>query len=193
MLLKEDLDKLGNTIIFLAERIEALSKTKLLKTLYILDEFSIKEFGLPFVNLKYEVWQYGPVAQDIFIDLSDEPEMLKEFISIERIENRSYIKAKKSFNDDEFSSNEINFLQSVTDSLKNHPAYVLVDFTHKTDSLWYNAAIKNNLLEAFKQGFTNSSNVQIDFKELLQDDPAKLSKYLHHINLNESLKQFKVH
>lgn len=188
---KEDIEKLANTIIFLAERIEDLSKTKLLKILYILDEFSIKQTGIPFLNLKYEVWQYGPVAQDIFIDLSDDPVILKDYISLERYENKTYIKPKKEFNDDEFSSNEITFLERITHALKKHPAYVLVDLTHKKDSLWYNAALKNNLLEAFNEGFANSSNIQLDFTELVKDEPLKLSKYLHHVNLTNSLKQFK--
>ncbi|MCO6147525.1 Panacea domain-containing protein [Flavobacterium sp. NRK1] len=188
---KEDIEKLANTIIFLAERIEDLSKTKLLKILYILDEFSIKQTGIPFLNLKYEVWQYGPVAQDIFIDLSDDPVILKDFISLERYENKTYIKPKKGFNDDEFSSNEITFLERITEALKKHPAYVLVDFTHKKDSLWYNTALKHNLLEAFNEGFTNSSNIQLDFTELVKDEPTKLSKYLHHMSLENSLKQFK--
>jgi len=191
MYLKEDIEKLGNTIIFLAERIHDLSKTKLLKILYLLDEFSIRETGIPFLNLKYEVWQFGPVAQDIFIDLSDEPVMLKEFIHTVRLDNKTYVRAGKDFNDDEFSSAELDFLEKVTASLKKHPAYVLVDFTHKTDSLWYSTASRNNLIEAFNQGYTNSSNIQIDFKDLLQDDPQKLSKYQHHINLGNSLKQFK--
>lgn len=192
MYLKEDIDKLGNTIIFLSERIDDLSKTKLLKILYILDEFSIKEFGIPFLNLRYEVWQYGPVAQDIFIDLSnDEPEILKDYIYVERDENKTYIKAKAGFNDDEFSSSELDFLKNVVETVKLQPAYVLVDFTHKTDSLWYNAASKNNLLEAFKQGM-NSSNVEIDFKDILKDEPEKLNRYLHHIALDKSLRPFKI-
>lgn len=192
MYLKENIEKLANTIIFLAERIEDLSKTKLLKILYILDEISIKETGIPFLNLKYEVWQYGPVAQDIFIDLSDEPAILKDYISLERHENKTYIKAKMNFCDDEFSSKEITFLEKITEALKKHPAYVLVDFTHKKDSLWYNAALKNNLLDGFNSGFTNSSNIQLDFTELIKEDPIKLSKYLHHLNLESSLKHFKI-
>jgi len=192
MYIKEDIEKLGNTIIYLANRIDDLSKTKILKILYILDEISIRESGIPFLNLKYEVWQYGPVAQDIFIDLSDEPVILKDYITISSEDNKKFIHAKKQFNDDEFSSKEIEFLNAVTEAVKKTPAYVLVDLTHKKDSLWYTTAKKNDLLYAFENGLTNSSNIQLDFTEIIQNDPFKLSKYKHHIELNESLKQFKV-
>ena len=39
----EQLEKIGHTVVYLAERIPELSKTKLLKLLYILDEISIKK------------------------------------------------------------------------------------------------------------------------------------------------------
>ena len=45
------LNKIGNTAIYLSERIPNLSKTKFLKLLYILDELSIKQSGIPFLNL----------------------------------------------------------------------------------------------------------------------------------------------
>lgn len=64
------LNKIGNAAIYLSDRIEELSKTKLLKLLYILDETSIRKWGVPFLNLKYKVWKFGPVAPEIFVDLS---------------------------------------------------------------------------------------------------------------------------
>ena len=48
------LNKIGNTAIYLSERIPNLSKTKFLKLLYILDELSIKQSGIPFLNLDYK-------------------------------------------------------------------------------------------------------------------------------------------
>ena len=59
----EQLEKIGNTVVYLADRIENLSKTKLLKLLYILDEISIKKSGIPMLNLKYKVWKFGPVSE----------------------------------------------------------------------------------------------------------------------------------
>jgi len=82
---------------------QPLSKTKLLKLLYLLEEFSVKKYHVPFLDLKFEVWQAGPVAKDVFVDLSqDEPVMLKEFVSIDCNNfngvTATYIKPKKEFN-----------------------------------------------------------------------------------------------
>ena len=49
------LNKIGNTAIYLSERIPNLSKTKFLKLLYILDELSIKQSGIPYLKLDYKV------------------------------------------------------------------------------------------------------------------------------------------
>lgn len=53
---EEQIDKIGNSIIYFSQKIEDLSKTKVLKLLYILEELSIKKSGIPFFNLKYKLW-----------------------------------------------------------------------------------------------------------------------------------------
>jgi hypothetical protein len=57
------IDKVGNSIIYLSEKIGELSKTKDLKLISILDELSIKKSGIPFFNLKYKVWKFSPVLE----------------------------------------------------------------------------------------------------------------------------------
>ena len=61
--------KLGKTLVYIAERAPQLSKTKLLKLLFLMEEYMVKRYHVPFLALPYEVWQAGPVAKDIFIDL----------------------------------------------------------------------------------------------------------------------------
>ena len=68
---RSEIDKLGNTIIYLASKIPNLSKTKVLKLLYLLEHFSARYNRVPFVNLEFEVWKAGPVAKDVYIDLSN--------------------------------------------------------------------------------------------------------------------------
>ena len=74
---KSQIDKIGNTMVYLSKNIKRLSKTKLLKLLYILDEISIKSSGIPFLNLQYKVWKYGPVSAELFIDLSQKNDLGK--------------------------------------------------------------------------------------------------------------------
>ena len=52
---KEQLSKIGNALIYLSSNINRLPKTKALKLIYILDELSIKQSGIPFFNLQYKV------------------------------------------------------------------------------------------------------------------------------------------
>lgn len=69
--------KLGNTLVFIADRVDQLSKTKLLKLLYLMEEYMVKRYHVPFLALPFEVWQAGPVVKDVFIDLSDGPYILR--------------------------------------------------------------------------------------------------------------------
>src|SRR5690554_525756 len=83
------IDKVGNALIYLSQKIKPLSKTKALKLIYILDELSIKKSGIPFFNLKYKVWKFGPVSEEIFIDLSSEMNMFSEYLNKVNDEKRS--------------------------------------------------------------------------------------------------------
>ncbi|MEI9809261.1 MAG: type II toxin-antitoxin system antitoxin SocA domain-containing protein [Bacteroidota bacterium] len=82
---KDQISKIGNTIIYLAERVQDLNKTKILKFLFLIEEASIKKSGKPFFGIDFQIWKFGPVAKDIYIDLTtqifdDEPILLNEFI-----------------------------------------------------------------------------------------------------------------
>lgn len=190
---KNDIDKIGNTAIFLANNIENLSKTKFLKLIYLLDEFSIERYGIPFFNLDYEVWKYGPVNQDIYADLTytEQPEMLGDYIELIGRDGNIFIKPKMDFSNDEFTVNEINLLTGLVESYKTSYAKDLVDLTHKAGSLWYNTANRYNLIELFNTNSKNATNVLLDFRELLSDNPEKLQIYNDFIQVNKSLSDFK--
>lgn len=155
--------KLGNTIVFIAGRVDQLSKTKLLKLLYFMEEYMVKRFHTPFLALPYEVWQAGPVAKDVFIDLSDGPYILKDFVKTEVRDNGIYILPNTAFCDDEFSEVEIEMMEEVLHKYGNMTASQLVTETHKQDTLWYNVAKKYDLLEPFAKHECNNSDYRIDF------------------------------
>lgn len=56
-LTKADRSKIGNAVVYIAQRVPNLSKTKLLKLLYLMEEYSVKRFKTPFLGLPFEVWQ----------------------------------------------------------------------------------------------------------------------------------------
>ena len=173
---KSDRDKIGNAIVYIAAKTPKLSKTKLLKLLYFMEELSVKKFYTPFLGLQFEVWQAGPVAKDVFIDLSETPIILDGFIKKEVINNATYIKAIKSFCDDEFSDNDIKVMDEILNMYANKTAAELVQITHEKDTLWYNVANKNGLTDVFESKLMNNSDYTIDFSELLSDSLKQFYK-----------------
>ncbi|MGB0789517.1 MAG: Panacea domain-containing protein, partial [Marinirhabdus sp.] len=147
----DQIAKIGNTVVFLAQKIENISKTKILKLLYILDELSIRKSGIPFLNLKYKVWKFGPVSEDIFIDLSSPPTLLKGYIKRKpNNEGKITITPLVDFNDDEFSKNDIELLHFVLAEFGNKTAKELITYTHRKQSPWYNTA-KDNSIQVKKE------------------------------------------
>lgn len=179
---KSDLDKIGNAIIYLAERIPDLSKTKLLKLLYLLEETFVKKYQLPFLNLEFEVWQAGPVARDLFIDLSDEPNLLKDCIRIKKKSDGTYIKPISKFSDDEFSDNEIEMLDLIIEHFGSKTALELVKRTHQKSSNWYAIAKSKELLELFNDKMTNSSDEKIDLTWYLDEKGKEIFNEQSHFN-----------
>ncbi|WP_300599124.1 Panacea domain-containing protein [Niabella sp.] len=173
------MEKIGNTVVYLAERIPQLSKTKLLKLLYILDEISIKKSGIPILNLKYKVWKFGPVSEELFIDLSTEPTLLDKFI--ERENDGSHIKAKVGFNDDEFSDNDIELMNFVIEKFGNKSAKDLVSYTHRINSPWYNTAKENSVLELLEKEIINNTEFLIDMGQIISHDERKLEIYSEYL------------
>ncbi len=190
---QEQIEKLGNTIIYLSNNMNNLSKTKLLKLLYLLDQYSVEKFGTPFLNLKYEVWKLGPVCQEVFaqLDCNESLTSLKDFIEVSFLQDgTSKIISKKDFSDDEFSQNDINLLDLVVKSFKNDTANKLVNLTHVKGGLWYDLALKNDLLESFENEFRSTSNIEIDFSELLKNNSTKLNLYNDYLEFDKFSKSF---
>jgi len=174
----EQIAKIGNTVVFLVHKIKGVSKTKILKLLYILDELSIRKSGLPFLNLKYKVWKFGPVSEDIFIDLSSSPTILKGYI--ERAPNaqgKTTINPLVEFNDDEFSQNDLELLDFVTKKFGSQTAKELISYTHRKQSPWYNTAKENSVLELLENETISNSEFIIDLSKLVSHDERKKELY----------------
>jgi uncharacterized phage-associated protein len=188
---KEEVDKIGNAIIYLSHRVSPLSKTKLLKLIYLIEETSIKKYGLPVFNLRFLLWKFGPVSKDLFIELSSEPVLLDEFIGREEKDGNTFIVPLKSFSDDEFSDNEMSVLDLVIDKFKGFSAEELVKFTHREHSLWHSTAKEEGVLELLENELINNTEIEIDFASLLKNDAHKKEMYLQHkeyLTLSRSLK-----
>lgn len=179
-LTQQQVEKIGNAIIFLSERIRPLFKTKVLKLLYLIEEVSVRVNGIPFFGVDFELWQFGPVVKDVYIDLSEQGPVLSKFIdTIKQVDGESVLIAPKlSFNDDEFSDCDMEVLELVVNSFKDKSASDLVNITHRENYPWYETAKSTGYLELFEQGKCNSTDIVLDLSTLLDESPEKKAFYL---------------
>lgn len=172
------IEKLGNVIIYLAEHIKPLYKTKLLKLLYLIEEVSIKINGIPFFGIDFELWKLGPVQRDVFVDLSDEPSILKDFIRVEYSGDGTVIAPKKLFSDDEFSDKDMEILEIIATKFKDKSAQDLIDITHRKNSPWHLTAVTTGYLELFEKNQCNATSVVLDLSSLLDEVPERKEFYI---------------
>lgn len=173
---KSEIEKIGNTLIYLQERIgENISKTKAIKLLYFLDEFSIKKYGRPFLNLEWEVWHLGPVSEDLYAEIN-EPFMLNEHIKHAHFNGLDgcFIEPIHKFNDDEFSDADISLMDILIKNIGHLNANQLIELAHKEHTLWYKIAKENNLLESFKNKSKTTSDFKINLSDLLTEDRLQI-------------------
>lgn len=177
----EQLNKVGFTAVYLSERIQPLSKTKLLKLLYILDELSIKKSGIPFVNLKYKVWKFGPVSEELFVDLSSDLKLMAPYLEKHTQNEENYVRPIAEFNDDEFTANDIELMEDVIGRFGPKSAKDLVRYTHRENSPWRNTAIAMNVLQLLEDEKINNTEYTIDMRQLVAHDERKQALYLDYL------------
>lgn len=188
----EQIDKIGNALVYLIEKMGALPKTSLLKLVYIIEEKSIEKRSMPFFNLDFEVWKFGPVCQNLYVEFTEEPTILKNYIKKKNIRNSSVFETISPFNDDEFSDSDIVLMDEVINEFSGANCNDLVEYTHRENSLWYNAAKENGVLELLLSEELPTTNIKIDFTQLIKDEPSKVDFYNEHkefLSFVSSLKQ----
>lgn len=190
---KDQIDKIGNALIYLINQKGNgwLTKKSLLKLIYILEERSIEKTCLPFFNLQYEVWKYGPVAKEVHSELYDDLNLFKSFIEKKHQEDSVIICAKGDFNNDEFSDNDLDILNEVVSEFKDFTEKELIDYTHREGSLWYISAKENNVLDALLREEEITTKIHIDFSKLFDEKSEYLAHYqsqLEFFNIYSTLK-----
>lgn len=177
---EENRKRLGNILVYIAQHTDRPCKTKVLKLIYLMEERWILTTHTPFTGLPFEVWQHGPVEKDVFIDLSDGPTLLHDYVAMRNDGDSTYIEALRDFDEDEFSDNELRMMESVIKKYGSKSANELVNLTHQENSLWYREAKEHGLLEVFKNSRCNSSDVEIDFSKALSSCDAEF--YIDSLN-----------
>jgi len=165
---------IANLIILLCDRIPYLCQTKLLKLLYLIDEESVRETGVPITWLEYEVWEKGPVAKDVYYSKNKCENRFNGYISFELSGERCYVKPLKQFDDSEFTRAELALINKIIDKFGSKTSNELIAYTHREGSLWSDTKKKNNIR------FSNCNHISdaiIDFRQLIQDDGFKMTAY----------------
>lgn len=188
---KSEIEKIGNSLIYITSRLGEIPKTKALKLLYFLEEKSINDTGVPFFGLEWKVWKLGPVDQTIYSEFSNSPDLLREYIDVSFYENNICIlKGKKEFCDDEFSDYDLILLEKVLDSLGHLNATELSSLTHKKGGLWHKVATEKGLLEKFSLGLQTTSDYHIEFLDLIKSDKFKTQMFNNYFDLKGVDRQY---
>jgi len=181
---KSEIDKIGNSLIYITDRLGGIPKTKALKLLYFLDEKSVNDSGIPFFGLDWKVWKLGPVDQTIFNEFSNSPDLLKNYISVDyKADNICLVRGIKEFNDNEFSDYDLMLLDKVVSSLGHLTASQLSDLTHKRGGLWDKVVTEKGLKESFDKGLATTSGYTIEFSDLIKKDEQKVEMFNHYFDL----------
>ncbi|GHT50651.1 hypothetical protein AGMMS49982_06360 [Bacteroidia bacterium] len=173
--MKVNKNLIGNLAILLAERCKPLSHTKLLKLLYLIDEEAVNRTGSPVTWLSYNVWQYGPVSEDIYFSKMEGYNKLSEFVRFDTLpDNTVEIMPIAKFSNGEFCEIDLEIIDDIIGKYGNMTAKQLVEITHAKGSLWERTKTAHDIQ------FTDSnktSDITLDFAKLVGDDGFRKSVY----------------
>lgn len=167
--------KIGSLLAYISSRIKDINLRKLIKLVYLIDEKSVCDRGIPITWLDYYVWKKGPVAPCIY-ELKNNGGKFSNFVSVLRNrENKVIIIPSINELDSSllFSRKELKLINEIIDEYGNLSADNLSLITHEINGLWYCAKKRHNI------NFEHSSqtNIKLDLRELIKKDQEKINVY----------------
>jgi uncharacterized phage-associated protein len=180
---QSQIDKIGNLIIYITEKLGPINKTKLLKLIYILEEESILKGGYQFTDLNYIYMPLGPVCTIIKNQIDKQKSPLTNYIKIEKQKHNTIISPLKSFDNSEFSDFDIEILNDVLSIYGSKNANELIEYTHRIGSPWEKLGSKYNgnipfdkrTLDLFS--LLDNSGIDSHFNRLVKEE-NKFLQYL---------------
>lgn len=180
MMTVEQFHKLRNTVLYLAASVYDPTKTKLLKLLYLCEEWSVRQRNFPFFGFDFYAWKFGPVQVETWTSLNPdaaelpEGEIFSDIIKLQKEGQNFNVIPMADFCDDYFSDNDLKLLDFIVDRYKSASASDLVAVTHKDDALWTLTVNKEaGLMERFDSGLQSKSDHILDFSEIIADENKK--------------------
>lgn len=175
--------KNGMLLEYIASRIPNIHLRKLLKIVFLIDEFFVKERGYPLTWFNYYAWAKGPVAKEVYAVKEGN---FSEFVIAHKEcqagdeKPKWVVNAAKPLSKiqlwekmEDFSPAEIDIVDALLDQYAEQSADDLTSLTHQPDSLWSQVVAENGLkFEENKQ-----SDVEIPLTRHIQDDELLMSIY----------------
>lgn len=178
----DQLNKMRNTLVYLVNSVYDPSMTKLLKLLFFCEEYSVKRHCHSFFGLDFYAWQMGPVEKTTYLNLADLKKDNNNSASnlfhgvLEYFKNGRYdlLKSGASFDDGEFSDNDMKILEDVSSRFLAASAKEMINLTHNPGSLWYNTVSRvPGLMEQFDRKEVTDTDLILDFSEVLETKDKK--------------------
>lgn len=188
-------EKIGNLFIYLADNIDNLFLTKLIKLTYIIDEISVKETGASVTWMKYNVWRRGPVPRKAYYNLTyEQGNFFAEFIDVELVEDPNFkgrkITSNNKFDDAEFSDYEVELLARVISNYGHLSAEQLIEKLHEEETLWHKIVKEKNLQTIFdSEEEADTSPYAIELRDAIEDPFLKnmFDEMVENISFREKL------
>jgi len=136
--IRHNREKMLNAMIFFLKNTKKCGKIKILKLLYFLDFIHFKQTGRSVTDLRYFAWEKGPVARELFYELSKPKDDLKNHIAILPSSPGEFLKMipRKKFDQKYFSKRELKIMAQVADIFKEADANEMSEVSHLPNEPW---------------------------------------------------------
>lgn len=167
---KESRNFLGDVVLCILKYFPTAGRGRIHDLICFLEDRITRDYGDPWLALRYEIWARGPVQVDLLCDLTDGPWLLKDAIR----RNPDFPKDPREFlpvrdfdlSDDALLEDAIRKFGGMSDE-------ELDDALRGEDSLWQRECVRLGLWDDFKEGRAVVSRHRLDLALLLDDEGAR--------------------
>jgi hypothetical protein len=176
-----EIQKIGNMMHLIAKFSNGIGLTRLLKLMYLIDEASVKDIGVPVSIIEYKVAQLGPLAEEVWKELGTYNKAFEKQVNTEvHITGDTeflLVTAIGTPDMELFSEYETLLIKNIVDKYRNVETEVIInEILHREDSPW-GKIVKEQKIDFSKPGTKKISDFTIDFSSLISDSEEKLHYY----------------
>lgn len=140
-LIQHEREKLVEAVLFFAQKVRKLGKTKLFKLLYFLDFEHYQHTGRPVTGLDYFAWRMGPVPVSLFEELGAGDIQWGDKVQFRVTKTAAgemlAVKALSDFDASHFSRRELRLMNRLAEEYRDANADDMVEATHVENRPWH--------------------------------------------------------